>query len=213
MRCTRAFFPTVHYDYDNSLFVFGGRNTTGDLAECEKYNVLMNRWFSITPMPTARNGSSAVVIDQYIFVIGGNSETLGQLDIIEQYFVNYDKWDKLSIRLRSKISDFQIFPLFSWSGPSNAGKDFRILIVGGNSEDENVTPIEILDMKPFIFESAEDRILTLLNHHYKTTLRDPVFGTMTPYGDAQVALVKRYCDSAPTPDNIVILNFKSLAHL
>lgn len=63
MRCTRAFFPTVHYDYDNSLFVFGGRNTTGDLAECEKYNVLMNRWFSITPMPTARNGSSAIVID------------------------------------------------------------------------------------------------------------------------------------------------------
>lgn len=63
MRCTRAFFPTVHYDYDNSLFVFGGRNTTGDLAECEKYNVLMNRWFLITPMPTARNGSSAIVID------------------------------------------------------------------------------------------------------------------------------------------------------
>jgi hypothetical protein len=39
-------------------------------------------------------------------------------------------------------------------------------------------------MKPFIFESAEDRILTLLNHHYKGSLRDPIFGTMTPYGDA-----------------------------
>ena len=88
------------------------------------------------------------------------------------------------MRLRSKISDFQIFPLFSWSETSNAGKDFRILIVGGNSEDENVSPIEILDMKPFIFESAEDRILTLLNHHYKASLRDPIFGTMTPYGDA-----------------------------
>jgi hypothetical protein len=75
MRSTRAFFPTLYYEYDNSLYVFGGRNETGDLSECEKYNILMNRWFSIKNLPTARNGASAVAIDQYIFVIGGNSES------------------------------------------------------------------------------------------------------------------------------------------
>jgi hypothetical protein len=34
---------------------------------------------------------------------------------------------------------------------------------------------------------------------------------MTDFGEAHVALVKRYCDQEPTPDNIIILNLKSLA--
>lgn len=92
------------------------------------------------------------------------------------------------------MSDFQIFPLFAWSGAQNAGKDFRILIVGGNSEDQSVPPIEIVDLKSFIFESTEDRIMNLLNGYYKASLKDPVFGTMTPYGEAHMALVKKYCD-------------------
>ena len=84
MRKSRAFFPTVHFEYDNSLFVFGGRNKSGDLNECEKYNIGINRWQSIKSLPTGpRNGSSAVVIDQYIFLLGGNSEELGQLNTIE----------------------------------------------------------------------------------------------------------------------------------
>ena len=63
MRKGRAFFPIVYFEYDHSLYVFGGRNHEGDMAECEKYNILMNRWFNIKNLPTARNGSSAVVID------------------------------------------------------------------------------------------------------------------------------------------------------
>jgi hypothetical protein len=194
MRQTRAFFPTIYYEYESSLYVFGGRNETGDLGGCEKYSILMNRWFQLKDMPTNRNGCSAIAIDQYIFVIGGNSETLGQLDLIEQYFINYDKWDTLSLRLHHKVSDCQIYPLYAWSGVERAGKDFRILIVGGNTEDQRVPPMEIVDLKHYIFESTEDRILSLLNHHYRESLRDPIFGTMTEYGEAHAAIVKRYCD-------------------
>jgi hypothetical protein len=52
-------------------------------------------------------------------------------------------------------------------------------VLGGNTEEESIPPIEIVDLKPFIFESAEDRIISLLNNHYKATLKDPIFGTMT----------------------------------
>ena len=44
MRRNRAFFPTVYYDYDHSLYVFGGRNKEGDMNDCEKFNVALNRW-------------------------------------------------------------------------------------------------------------------------------------------------------------------------
>jgi Kelch motif len=106
MRKSRAFFPTVYYEYENSLYVFGGRNKVGDVGECEKYVIGMNKWVSIKNLPTSRNGSSAVIIDQYVFVMGGNSENIGQLDTIEQYFINYDKWDTLRIKLATPVSDF-----------------------------------------------------------------------------------------------------------
>ena len=54
-------------------------------------------------------------------------------------------------------------------------------------------------------------MISLLNKHYKEKLMDPIFGTMVPYGEGQVALVKKYCDSEPNSDNIIILNFRSLA--
>ena len=88
-----------------------------------------------------------------------------------------------------------------------------MLIVGGNTEDVLVPPISMIDLKPYIFESAEDRIISLLNTHYKATLKDPIFGTMVSYGEAQVAIVKRYCNTEPTSDNITILNFKQLAQI
>lgn len=209
MKKSRAFFPAIHYEYDNSLFVFGGRNKDGDVAECEKYSINMNKWVFIKNLPTSRNGSSAVIIDQYIFVIGGNSENIGQLDTIEQYFINYDKWDTIRLKLANKVSDFQVYPLFNWSG--NPGKDYRVLVLGGNSEDERGPAMEIVDLKPYIYESAEDRVMHLLNNHYRSTLKDPMYGTMVQYGEANVAIVKRYCDLEPTADNIIILNFNSLA--
>lgn len=63
MKKSRAFFPTVFYEYDGSLFIFGGRNKDGDVAECEKYSIVLNKWQGIKNLPTSRNGSSAVVID------------------------------------------------------------------------------------------------------------------------------------------------------
>jgi len=44
MRKGRAFFPSVHNEYEGSIYVFGGRNKEGDIGECEKYHIEMNRW-------------------------------------------------------------------------------------------------------------------------------------------------------------------------
>ena len=75
--------------------------------------------------------------------------------------------------------------------------------MGGNCEDTRVPPLEIIDMKPYIYESAEERILTMMNNHYLGRLRDPMFGTITTYGGNEVngamaAFVKCYCDTEPT---------------
>ena len=91
------------------------------------------------------------------------------------------------------------------------GKDYRILILGGNTEDDRSPAVEIVDLKPYIFESAEDRILHLLNNHYRGSLKEPIYGSMVQYGEANVALVKKYCDLEPSAENIIVLNFSSLA--
>jgi len=109
------------------------------------------------------------------------------------------------------VSDFQIFPLYAWSG--NGGKDFRVLILGGNTEVDHAEPIELVDLKPFIYESAEERVVALLNNYYRGKLRDPMYACMVTYGDANVALVKNYCDLEPSPENIIVLNLSKLATL
>ena len=121
--------------------------------------------------------------------------------------MNYDKWDTINLKIKNKVSDFQIFPLFSWSGQSNAGKDYRVLILGGNAEVEDCPTIEQIDLKPYIYESSEERILSLLNNYYRSSLRDPMYATMVAYGEANVAIVKNYCDLEPKSENIIILNF------
>ena len=72
----RAFFSSAFVKLENSLFVFGGSDTdNSDLAACEKFSLIESVWRPIAPMKIPRNGTSAVVFDNYrlIFVFGGNN--------------------------------------------------------------------------------------------------------------------------------------------
>ena len=77
MKTPRAFFPGIHNPIDFHIYVFGGRNYTDDLNDCEKYDIIQNKWFHIKPLPIRKNGSSALPLDEYIFVFGGHNEEQG----------------------------------------------------------------------------------------------------------------------------------------
>lgn len=75
-------------------------------------------------MVEPKNGTSALSIEQNIFVFGGNNEKDGFLNNIDNYLINYDKWDHINLKLKHKIQDLQTYQL----------NDYRVLIIGGIQE-------------------------------------------------------------------------------
>ncbi|KAL3311996.1 hypothetical protein Ciccas_009419 [Cichlidogyrus casuarinus] len=58
----------------NGVYVFGGRNSEMDaLNTAERYDPESNRWMQLPRMRKKRNGASAAVLDERIFVIGGET--------------------------------------------------------------------------------------------------------------------------------------------
>ena len=59
----------------NSIYVFGGEESSKTFTNNEKYDAQTNMWTSESPMPTARHGLVAVSLDDNkIFVIGGGPQ-------------------------------------------------------------------------------------------------------------------------------------------
>jgi hypothetical protein len=93
---------------DNSIYVLGGSDSnSSDLNHCEKFSLAENLWRPISPMKLSRNGTAAVIMDQYriIFVFGGNNHKHGSLSKIEKYEVDFDKWSIIDIHLKKSIHD------------------------------------------------------------------------------------------------------------
>jgi hypothetical protein len=61
---------------DGRLYAVGGRidgNYSRNLASNEAYDPATNRWEQRAPMPTARSGIGAAVVEGRIFVFGGEA--------------------------------------------------------------------------------------------------------------------------------------------
>jgi hypothetical protein len=72
----RAFFSAVFTKLENSIFVFGGSESSStDLNQCEKFSLVESVWRPIAPLNTARNGTSAISMEPHrlIFIFGGNN--------------------------------------------------------------------------------------------------------------------------------------------
>ena len=58
--------------HDGTILVIGGRAST-DLAAVEKYDTATDTWTSLPPLPTARGGLTAGLLDGQVHVVGGES--------------------------------------------------------------------------------------------------------------------------------------------
>ena len=73
-RSDAAYGETTHGGF---LYVIGGGNSGTALSDVERYDPVLDSWTTLAPMPTARAGAVAAVIDDGIFVIGGRQSTSG----------------------------------------------------------------------------------------------------------------------------------------
>ncbi|NIO08947.1 MAG: hypothetical protein GTO40_13405 [Deltaproteobacteria bacterium] len=66
--------PREHHGavaFDGKILVFGGRWQGRNLNTVASYDATQNRWRNMAPMPTARSGISAAVLNGRVHVIGG----------------------------------------------------------------------------------------------------------------------------------------------
>lgn len=76
---------------DGRIYVFGGRNDTGNLSSVEMYDPNTDTWVNRAPMPTARMGLAATLgADGLIYVIGGWDGN--RLATVEAYNPTTNTW-------------------------------------------------------------------------------------------------------------------------
>ncbi len=98
-RAEAAYGETTHGGF---LYVIGGGNSGVALSDLQRYDPVLNAWTTLAPMPTARAGAAAAVIDDGIFVIGGRQSTSGPcsggpyLQTVEKYDIDTDTWSAVA---------------------------------------------------------------------------------------------------------------------
>jgi N-acetylneuraminic acid mutarotase len=121
-----------------------------------------------------RNGASAVIIDQAIFIFGGYNTWLNSLDTIERYSIEFDKWSNVSVRLKIPIHDSIAFNLGG----------ARVLICGGLSKNIPNKRFDIYDLTCECI--SEEEISVEVGFHAIPSFYDPVQGELYNffgYGD------------------------------
>jgi N-acetylneuraminic acid mutarotase len=106
-RTTLAPMPTARVDpaagvVNGVLYVVGGfawdaigRTISGHFATVEAYDPATNSWTTVSPMPTARSGSAAGVINGILYVVGGWNDSGGILATVEAYDPVTDTWSTM----------------------------------------------------------------------------------------------------------------------
>ena len=75
---------------DNKIYVFGGRSQIDSeswnmLSNVECYDPSTDSWFRCTDMPTGRAGSTAQVVNNKIYIIGGSEQEISSSHTVERY--------------------------------------------------------------------------------------------------------------------------------
>jgi N-acetylneuraminic acid mutarotase len=83
---------------DGLFYAFGGRidgSYARNLAVTEAYDPVADRWEQDGPMPTARSGIAAAVLDARILVVGGEAPN-GTFDKVEGYDAKSNSWSSFA---------------------------------------------------------------------------------------------------------------------
>ncbi len=108
-------------------------------------------WQTMPDMPTGRTGACAVVLDGWIYVIGGENGG-APLKTVERFHPDNNAWDKNVAHLREKRANATAVVL-----------DDKIYVIGGHEEDEASGEVERYNPAKNKWEEMEelkiDRIL------------------------------------------------------
>lgn len=112
-------FPIVHWKKKSILFTIGGNNGV-NMKEVTQYSIETNSWKLHSQLPEAIHGSSAIVLKEIIFNIGGNASShsilycdlKGQADWSPAEIPNYsfkDQYYRMAHLIGNKIIYFGSF--------------------------------------------------------------------------------------------------------
>lgn len=117
--------------YESVIYVIGGENYNYvSLGTCLAYSIPTDKMWSISPMNVKRSCLSAVVIEGYIYAIGGHDQGI-YLDTAERYDRRTDQW--------SMIASMN----YSRGNASAAVLNNYIYVVGGETETEYLKSVEM----------------------------------------------------------------------
>jgi N-acetylneuraminic acid mutarotase len=79
---------------NGKFYVAGGRNRNSRATNrLDVYDPVTNRWSTLAPMPTARSGSAAAVLQGRLYVIGSNNANPGDPQgMTEAYSPTTNTW-------------------------------------------------------------------------------------------------------------------------
>lgn len=83
--------------YGRFIYAVGGRALSSDRnsAAMERYDPLRDEWERLPPMPTARGGLGAAVVDGRLIAVGGEQPT-GVFDTVQAYDIASSSWSELA---------------------------------------------------------------------------------------------------------------------
>lgn len=87
-----ARYNTTAVVYENKIFVIGGHNDRQILNSVEYYDPAGNKWKEFTPISNQREGASAVVLNDSLYVFGG----ISNMGIFPKILDTIEFWDGVS---------------------------------------------------------------------------------------------------------------------
>ncbi len=68
---------------NEDIFVFGGQTPQGATDKVERYDPIVNKWFTVEDMRNERSGATSINYKDQLYVIGGQQKGLKALNINE----------------------------------------------------------------------------------------------------------------------------------
>jgi N-acetylneuraminic acid mutarotase len=126
---------------NDKIYIIGGTNLSGDtLGLVEEYDPLRNLWSTKARIPTERASAAAVVVDGYIYVMGGRDGNT-VLASLERYDPSTNSWSKRAAMptarwfLMAAEVGGKIYAIGGIAGTGNQRKDLDVVEVYDPASD------------------------------------------------------------------------------
>lgn len=103
----RSHSSVCHNPY---LYVIGGHDGSQWMEACERYSFQDNQWEVLPPLPTACYYSSAIVVEDAVYVLGGLGGMCKEyLNIIQKLCLQGMTWEVLQLKLPQTVCAIPCF--------------------------------------------------------------------------------------------------------